>query len=170
MILAFILQDLETQDSQKRIYPFPKQQILDSSNCIGFEVDNFKFDDNCQRFFFKMVENTVGKRKKCSLRAIYSFTQCFPKTCRFSVCRHVKNTGLHGIWLNNSRMIKLMILGQFPPDNCPQDNCAPIPRTISPRITAPPSPDNCPFRTTGPWTIATVGQLPPDNSPAPGQL
>ena len=40
--------------------PFPKQQILDSSELRDSAYDNFKFDENDRRFS-KWIENTVGK-------------------------------------------------------------------------------------------------------------
>ena len=43
-------------------YPFPEQQILDSSKLKEFADDNFRIDENGRRFS-KWVENTVGKGK-----------------------------------------------------------------------------------------------------------
>ena len=40
--------------------PFPKRQILDSSNLKEFADNNFKLNEN-GRNFSKPVENTVGK-------------------------------------------------------------------------------------------------------------
>ena len=41
-------------------YPFPKQQILDSSKLKEFADHKFKFDDNYRKFS-KWVENNGGK-------------------------------------------------------------------------------------------------------------
>ena len=41
-------------------YPFPKQQILDSSKLQEFADDKFKFDKNGRKLSI-WVENTVGK-------------------------------------------------------------------------------------------------------------
>ena len=57
--------------------PFPKQQILDSSNPKEFADNNFKFDENGRKFS-KWVENTVGKEKLLVMRnmvtSIFSFS------------------------------------------------------------------------------------------------
>ena len=49
--------------------PFPKQQIVDSSELKEFADDNIKFDE-IDRKFSKRVENTVekGERRNCLLR------------------------------------------------------------------------------------------------------
>ena len=44
----------------KRIQPYPKRQILDSSKLKQFTDDNFKFYENGRRLS-KRVEDTVGK-------------------------------------------------------------------------------------------------------------
>ena len=44
----------------------PKQQILDTSKLKGVADNHFKFDKNGRKFS-KRVENTVGKRRNCSL-------------------------------------------------------------------------------------------------------
>ena len=41
-------------------YPFPKQQILDSSKLKEFTDDNFKFDENGRKLY-ERVKNTLGK-------------------------------------------------------------------------------------------------------------
>ena len=46
--------------------------MLDSSKLKEFADDNFKLDKNGRKFT-KWVENTVGKRRNCSLRAISPF-------------------------------------------------------------------------------------------------
>ena len=46
----------------------PKGQISDSSKLKNFAGDNFKFQESGRKFS-KRVENTVGKRRNCSLRA-----------------------------------------------------------------------------------------------------
>ena len=51
-----------------------------------------KFDEN-GRQFSKRVENTVGKRRNCSLRAISSFPDVFSKDLYY---RHVKTRACLG--------------------------------------------------------------------------
>ena len=71
------------------IQPFTKQQILkDSPKPKAFADDNFKliFYENGRRFSI-WVENTVGKRRNCSLRAISPFPTVFSKDL---YCRHIK--------------------------------------------------------------------------------
>ena len=57
---------------------FPKRQILDSSKLKEFADDNFKFDENGRKLA-KRVEKHCGKRRNCSLRAIYPFPTVFSK-------------------------------------------------------------------------------------------
>ena len=68
------------------ISPFPKRQISVHSKLKEFSDNNLKFGENGQKFF-KQVENTVGKRRNCSLRAISPFPKVFSKHL---YCRHVK--------------------------------------------------------------------------------
>ena len=70
-----------------RFEPFPIRQVLDSSKLKELVDDNFKFDENGRKFS-KWVQNTVGKKRNCSLRAISPFSTWFSKD---SYCRHVKN-------------------------------------------------------------------------------
>ena len=72
--------------------PFPKRQILDSSNLKEFADDNFKFDENGQKVF-QMGRKHSGKRRNCSLRAISSFPTVFSKD---SYCRHIKTRACLG--------------------------------------------------------------------------
>ena len=66
--------------------PFSKQQISDSPKLKEFADNNFKFDEN-GRQFSKRVENTVGKRRNCSIGAISPF----PTVCLKDLyCRYVK--------------------------------------------------------------------------------
>ena len=65
-------------------YPFPKWQILDSSNLKKFEDNKFGFDEN-GREFSDRVENT--------LRAISSFPAVFSKDL---YCIHVKTRACLG--------------------------------------------------------------------------
>ena len=60
-------------------YPFPKQQILDSSELKEFVDNNFKFDEN-GRNFSRRVENTVGKGEIACYKQFLLFLQCFQKT------------------------------------------------------------------------------------------
>ena len=59
--------------------PFPKGQILDSSNLKEVADDNFEFDENWQEVV-KTVKH-CGKRRNCSLRAISPFPTVFKKAC-----------------------------------------------------------------------------------------
>ena len=71
---------------------FPKRQILDATKLKEFADDNFKFDENGTKFS-KRLENTVGKEKNCSLRAISPFPTVFSKAL---YCRHVKTRACLG--------------------------------------------------------------------------
>ena len=68
------------------INPFPNDKFLDSSKLKEFADDNFNVVEN-KRKLFKQVENTVGKKGNCSLRAISPFSTVFSKDLH---CRHVK--------------------------------------------------------------------------------
>ena len=70
--------------------PFPKRHILDSSKVKEFADHSPKFDEN-DRKFSKRVENTVGKVRNCSLRAISPFPTVFSKD---SPSRHVKTRNI----------------------------------------------------------------------------
>ena len=61
-------------------YPFPKQQILDSSKLKEFADDNFKVDENGRKSF-KRIENIVGKGEIACYEQFLLFPQCFQKTC-----------------------------------------------------------------------------------------
>ena len=60
--------------------PFPKRQLLDSSQLKEFADDNFKFDKN-DRKLSKWAENTVGKGEIARYEQFFLFTQCFQKIC-----------------------------------------------------------------------------------------
>ena len=60
--------------------PFPKRQILDSSNLKGFVDYNFKFNENGRKFS-KPIENTVGKGEIARYEQFLLFPQCFLRTC-----------------------------------------------------------------------------------------
>ena len=62
------------------MYPFPKQQICDSSKLNEFADDNFKFGENGRKVS-KRVENTVGKGEIARYEQFLLFPQCFQKTC-----------------------------------------------------------------------------------------
>ena len=62
------------------VYPFPKQQFLDSSKPKEFAVDNFKFNENGGKFS-KRLENTVGKGEIARFEQFLLFPWCFQKTC-----------------------------------------------------------------------------------------
>ena len=65
---------------------------LDSAKLKEFADDNFKFAENSKKFS-KSAENTVEKRRNCSLRAISPFPTVFLKDF---YCRHVKTTACLG--------------------------------------------------------------------------
>ena len=77
---------------QNGIYGFSKRQILDSSKLKEFSDDNFRFDENGWEIS-KRVENAVGKRRNCSIPAIFSFSKEFSKDL---YCRHVKTKAYLG--------------------------------------------------------------------------
>ena len=58
--------------------PLTRRQILDSSKLKELTDDNFKFDENSRKLS-KRVENTVEKRRICSVRAISPFPTVFSK-------------------------------------------------------------------------------------------
>ena len=60
--------------------PFPKRQILNSSNLKQSADDNFKIDEN-SRNFSKQVENTVGKGEIARYGQFLLFLHCFKKVC-----------------------------------------------------------------------------------------
>ena len=68
---------------------FPKRQIVDSSKLKEFADDNFEFDENGEKFS-KWIENTVWKRKNCSLRATSPFSSVF----KIIILQTHKNKGL----------------------------------------------------------------------------
>ena len=61
-------------------YPFPKQQILDSSKLKEFADNKFKFHGNGRKIS-KRVENTVRKGKIARYEQFLLFPKCFQKTC-----------------------------------------------------------------------------------------
>ena len=65
--------------SVDRYQPFPKRHILDVSKLKEFADDNFKRDENGNKFF-KRVENTVGKEEIALYEQFLLFPQCFQKT------------------------------------------------------------------------------------------
>ena len=73
-------------------WPFPKRQNLDSSKLKEFADDILKFDINGRKFS-KWVENTVGKKRNCSLWAISPFPTVFSKHL---YCRQVKTRACLG--------------------------------------------------------------------------
>ena len=60
--------------------PFPKRQILDSSNLKEFADDNFKFAENGRKLS-KQVENTVGKGEIVRYEQFLLSPRCFQNTC-----------------------------------------------------------------------------------------
>ena len=66
--------------------PFPKQQVLDSSNLKELTDNNFELDENGRKFS-KLVENTVGKGEIAHYELISPFPVVFSKDLYY---RHVK--------------------------------------------------------------------------------
>ena len=60
--------------------PFPKQQILGSSELREFADDNFKFDENGRKLS-ERVENTEGKGEIAHYEQFLLFPQCFQTIC-----------------------------------------------------------------------------------------
>ena len=60
--------------------PFPKRQILDSSNPKELADDNFKFVENGRKLS-KRVENTVAKGEIARYEQFLLFPQCFQESC-----------------------------------------------------------------------------------------
>ena len=61
----------------RRLNPFSKQQILNSSKLKDFSDDNFKLDENAREF--SRVENTVGKGEIARHEQFLLNPQCFQK-------------------------------------------------------------------------------------------
>ena len=61
-------------------WPFPKQQILESSKLKEFADDSFKVGENGRKFS-KWIENTVGKGEIACYEQFLLFPQCLPKAC-----------------------------------------------------------------------------------------
>ena len=62
------------------LYPFPKQQILDTSKLKEFADDNFEFNENGRKLS-RWVENMVGKGEIARYEQFLLFPQCFQKPC-----------------------------------------------------------------------------------------
>ena len=90
---------MQNLDSQ----PFPKRQILDSSELKQFADDNFKFYEN-SRQLSKRVENTVGKGGIARYEQFLLFPLCFQGTCNVDT---QKNQVLFG---KGSRDIKQILV------------------------------------------------------------
>ena len=59
--------------------PFPKRQILDSSQLKEIADDYLELDENSRKSS-KWVENTVGKGEIACYEQFLLFPQCFQKT------------------------------------------------------------------------------------------
>ena len=62
------------------VKPFPKQQVLDSSNIKVFADDNFNVVENGKKLS-KQVENIVGKGEIACYEQFLLFPKCFRNTC-----------------------------------------------------------------------------------------
>ena len=71
---------MKKKGTKSHVQPFPKRQILESSNLKEFADDNFKFDVNGGKLS-KRIENTVGKGEIARYEQFLLFPQCFQKTC-----------------------------------------------------------------------------------------
>ena len=74
------------------LFHFFNPFFKDCSNLKESADDIFRYDENSRKFS-KRVENTVGKRRNCSLRAISPFPTVFSKDL---YCRHVKTRACLG--------------------------------------------------------------------------
>ena len=63
-----------------RFNPLPNDQFLDPSKLKEFADDNFKFDENDEKFS-KRIENAVGKGEIARNEQFLLFPQCFKNTC-----------------------------------------------------------------------------------------
>ena len=61
-----------------KVYPIPKQQVLDSSKFKAFADDHFKFDENGGKF--SRIQNAVGKEEIAHYVQFLLFPQSFQKT------------------------------------------------------------------------------------------
>ena len=59
-------------------YALPERQILYSSTLKDFADDDFKFDENGEKFS-KRIQNTVGKEEIAQYEQFLLFPQCFQK-------------------------------------------------------------------------------------------
>ena len=82
--------------------PFPKQQILDSSDLKEFADDSFIFHENGRKLS-KKEENTVGKGEI----ACYEQFLLFPHVFITLVMKTCKNQGLFGEELGLNQTMKL---------------------------------------------------------------
>ena len=78
MILFTVIKTLELWFMWQRFDPFPKRQLIDSSKLKEFADDNFKFEEKWHKVS-KRIENTVGKKRNCSLHGISPFPTLFSK-------------------------------------------------------------------------------------------
>ena len=62
-------------------YPFPEQQILDSSKLKEYADDNFNLKNENGGRFSKRVENTMEKGEIAWYEQFLLFPQCFQKAC-----------------------------------------------------------------------------------------
>ena len=63
-----------------RVLPFPKRQILDSSDSKEIADEIFKFDEKGRKFS-ERLQNSVGKEEIDLYEQFFLFQQCFRKTC-----------------------------------------------------------------------------------------
>ena len=89
-----------------------KRHILDSLKLKEFADDNFKFDENGRKFS-EMVKKHCGKRRNCSLQAIFPFSHSVFKRL---VLMTRENKGLFGKGLYQSATIKTRRVNLLPND------------------------------------------------------
>ena len=86
-----MLLNLEKNKTSK-FSPFPIRHILDSSKLKESTDDNFKFDENDEKFS-KRIENTVEKGETARYEQFLPFPPVFPKDLH---CRLVKTRACFG--------------------------------------------------------------------------
>ena len=92
MKISPMLLDPKVIMNGQRLLPFPKRQILDSSNLKEFTDGNFRYDE-CGKMFFKRKENTVRGGEIALYEQFSPFLAVFSKDL---YCRHVKTRAFLG--------------------------------------------------------------------------
>ena len=77
---GLVWERVKSKASITKSYPFPKRQILDSSNLKEFADNNFKFDKSGRKLS-TWEENTEGKGEIACYEQFLLLPQCFQKPC-----------------------------------------------------------------------------------------